>query len=272
MTMYDRNSFNSLGDRMKAYESAETSRRFIPMVPIYARLDGRSFSKLTKSMNKPYDVDFSACMKAACSYLVDKTNANIGYTQSDEISLCWLTESLESEIFFNGKIFKMTSNLAAMATLAFYLEFQKRFPVSAAKNMPTFDCRIFQVPNKEEAINCFVWREMDATRNSVSMLAQSLFSHKQLDKKGIRSMLDMIHDAGYNWNDQPTHFKRGTYFQRKTVEKYLTDEELNAIPEKHRPSNPVLRTVVVDLQLEPILQVSNIEEIIFGDKNDRNKI
>lgn len=40
---------------MKFLEGFETSRRFLPGLPLYARIDGRGFSKFTKNMARPFD-------------------------------------------------------------------------------------------------------------------------------------------------------------------------------------------------------------------------
>ncbi|KKL92895.1 hypothetical protein LCGC14_1880070, partial [marine sediment metagenome] len=106
---------DNFGDRMKMYEKAESGRRFMPLLPVYARLDGRSFSRFTKGFNRPYDKRMSEAMIDTTKYLVEETNALIGYSQSDEISLVWYSDSIDSQIFFDGKIQKMVSVLAALA-------------------------------------------------------------------------------------------------------------------------------------------------------------
>jgi hypothetical protein len=75
-------SGDALGDRMKAYEAQECSRRFLPMLPVYARIDGRNFSGFTKGMDRHYDTRMSAAMVETVKGLVEKTHAKMGYTQS----------------------------------------------------------------------------------------------------------------------------------------------------------------------------------------------
>ena len=111
-------SSDDFGDRMKALEAFETERRFLPGLPIYARLDGRSFSRFTSGFQKPFDTRMTETMTDTTKILVEQTNATIGYTQSDEISLVWIpTEN--GDTWFDRKIAKMTSVLAGMATAAF---------------------------------------------------------------------------------------------------------------------------------------------------------
>jgi len=264
MAKVEKKSMDNFGDRMKMLERQETGRRFIPLLPIYARIDGKCFSKFTKGMERPYDVNMSRCMIETVKYLVEATNARVGYTQSDEISLLWYSDSYDSQVFFDGKIFKMTSILAAMATSAFMMEAMKVWPEKVMKARPVFDCRIFQLPTKNEAANAFLWREVDATKNAVSMAARSVFSHKELDGKSGKEMQEMMWaKAGINFNDYPAAFKRGTFVQRRTVIKELTPEVLARIPEGRRPTAPVERREIAEIEMPPFRKVVNRVDVLF---------
>ena len=111
--MTDKTAF---GDRMKLYERMEAGRRFMPRLPICVRLDGKGFSKWTRGLARPYDPRLSALMEHVATRLVEETQAVIGYTQSDEISLVFYTADPKAQVFFDGRIQKMTSVLAAMTT------------------------------------------------------------------------------------------------------------------------------------------------------------
>ena len=252
-----------LGDRIKVYEAQETSRRFLPMLPIYARIDGRSFSRFTSGMKRPYDETMSWAMIKVAKILVKETHALIGYTQSDEISLCWHADSFDSEIFFSGKIFKMVSSLSAIATANFLKIALGCWP-KRCTTLPTFDARVFQLPNKEECANVFLWRERDATKNAISMAARSVYSHKQLYKKNGSEMQEMLFQKGINFNDYPTHFKRGAFVRRKHGIRKLTDEELSKIPEKHQPIGPVIRSKYSSIDMPPFNKVINRVGVIFN--------
>ena len=95
---------DEFGARMKSYESSETARRVDVQLPIYARIDGRSFSRFTRGMDRPFDQKMTDAMIETTKHLVHETHAKIGYTQSDEISLVWLADGPESDVFFSGKI------------------------------------------------------------------------------------------------------------------------------------------------------------------------
>ena len=143
---------DTLGDRMKLYEGKEADRRFLPLLPVIARIDGRSFSSFTRGMRRPYDEIMATCMIETTEYLVKETNACIGYTQSDETSLAWYSDDIKSQIFFDGRIMKMTSQLAALGTLKFNQLIQERYPLYSKKN-PTFDARVWQVSNLEKTLS-----------------------------------------------------------------------------------------------------------------------
>lgn len=257
---------DALGDRMKLYEAMESGRRFMPLAPILARIDGRSFSSFTCGMDRPFDRRMSDAMIETTVHLVRETGACMGYTQSDEISLAWHSTDIKSQVWFDGRISKMVSQLAAQATLAFYREVLSTMP-DYADRMPTFDARVWQVPNRTEGANVFLWREWDATKNSLSMAASAYYSHKALHGKNGREKHDMLHAAGVNWNDYPAFFRRGTYVQRRTLARVFTAAEIASLPPKHAartdPGLVVERTDVLALSMPPLNTVTNREAVIF---------
>lgn len=262
---------DDFGDRMKEYEAIEANRRFIPLLPIYARIDGRCFSRFTSGMQRPYDMNVTRCMIETTKYLVEKTHALIGYTQSDEINLAWCQKDYHSEIFFDGKIQKLVSILASLATVKFNalcqfgssLGFSGELSARSQEQLPVFDCRVFQLPNIVEAANAFLWREKDATKNAISMAARAFYSHRQLHGKSSSEMQEMIFQKGQNFNDYPAFFKRGTFVRRVLEEKYLSESELALIPPKHRPFGMVVRSKVIEIDMPIFTKVLNREGVIF---------
>lgn len=248
------------------YEGMESDRRLLPLLPAMARIDGRAFHTLTRNTKRPYDENFSKLMMQTTKLLVEETNACIGYTQSDEISLCWYSDNIKSEIFFGGRIQKMVSQLAALTT-AFFNDLLLKAPLEYRCQLPTFDSRVWNVPTLVEGANVFLWREMDATRNSISMAAQSMFSCKELHLKDTSEMQEMMFQQGTNWNDYPAFFKRGTYFQKRKILKKFSVEELEKLPPKHAArSNPELmieRSEVRRVEMPPFGTVANRVDVIF---------
>lgn len=254
---------DDLGDRMKAYETRETDRRFLPMLPVYARIDGRNFSGFTRGMERPYDERMSRAMVETTKALIEETHPRIGYTQSDEISLVWLGESYDSGIFFDGKIAKMTSVLAGLASACFCRVIHKWSEY--VDRAPHFDCRVFQLPSRTEAANVFLWRELDATKNAISMAARSVYSHKALDHKNGAEMQEMLFEKGINFNDYPPFFKRGTFIRRELERRELTEIERARIPPDHRPKIGAVfdRSVIRELDMPKFSTVINREAVVF---------
>lgn len=257
---------DDLGDRMKLYEQAEAGRRLMPLLPVLARIDGRAFHAFTRGMDRPFDARFSAAMIETTECLVRLTNACMGYTQSDEITLAWHSTDIKSQIWFDGKIHKMVSQLAANATLIFFRIIDAQMSGYAERD-PTFDARVWNVPNRTEGANCFLWREWDATKNSISMAAHALYSHNELHGKDGGEKLDLLMAKGVNWNEYPAFFKRGAYVQRRTISTPFTTEELDALPPKHQartnPGLTVERSQVRVIDLPPLASIDNREAVIF---------
>lgn len=257
----------SLDERMKLYEGIEAQRHLIPLLPICCRLDGRCFSSFTRGLVRPFDIVFSQMMIETTKFLVEETNACVGYTESDEISLILYSETLKSQVFFDGRIQKLTSVLASLATAKFLSLVFERLP-DKARELPVFDCRVWNVPNKDEAANAILFRENDASRNSCSMAASHYYSHKELDNKTSKEKNEMLFAKGINWNDYPSHFKRGTFIQRKKVLRKFTTSELDKLPPKHEArKNPDLvyeRSEVEIVSMPPFSTVINRVGVIFN--------
>ena len=258
---------DSFGDRMKYYEK-QTDIRFLPLIPVMARVGGRCFSRFTRDMARPYDVRMHFCMLNTALKLAEETNACMTYTQSDEITLAWLSTSYESQIWFDGRHSKMVSQLGSLATLFFYREVGHKFPEEYLNRLPTFDARVWQVPSTVEGANVFLWREWDATKNSISMAAQAYYSTKQLHGKNSSEKQEMLFQKGVNWNDYPDWFKRGVYIQRRTVLKPFTADEIEKLPARHNarlnPALKVERSEFRPLDMPRFASVLNREEVVFN--------
>ena len=257
---------DTLGDLMKSYEMSMAGVKVMKGIPLLARLDGRSFHSFTKGLPRPYDERLSTCMIETTKYLVEETHANVGYTQSDEISLAWfIPADSAADYMFVGRVQKLTSILAGLASAKFLRLVIEKIPEKADK-IPVFDCRVWQVPTIDLAAQAFLWRELDATKNSISMAAHAYFSHKSLQGlNGSEKQERLWTEKGINWNDYPTFFKRGTYVQRKTFERELTEAERMAISEKHRPEpgQKFTRSSIVELELPPAKRVANYADVLF---------
>lgn len=256
----------SFGDRMKRLEGQEANRILLPGAPIVARLDGRSFHTVTRKLERPFSKPFHDVMQNVTQYLVDKTGAVIGYTQSDEISLVWPGGRSDAERWFDGRVSKLTSLLAAMASVRFNQQaavFKLDVP-----ELAVFDCRVWTVPNEDEAVNALVWREHDASKNSIQMVAQANFSAKAIHKlNGAQLQEKLWAEKGINWNDYPAWMKRGSYFGRRTFQRPFTEAQLAALPGRHAartdPSVQIARTQVARLEMPQLSKVVNRNAVVF---------
>jgi len=244
--------FETLGDRCKFYEVREAGKALLLGAPVLARLDGRAFHSFTRGLQRPYDERLSKAMIETASHLVEKNNAAIGYTQSDEITLAWFPSADNPDSMnFSGRVQKLCSILAAQASVFFYATIQAAIPEKAGKLLE-FDCRVWNVPDAREVYLNLLWREQDATKNSITMAASAHYSHKQLHGKSGGDKQEMLFQKGINWNDYPAFFKRGTYVKRQKILRTLSEAELARIPEKHRPTEPIVRSTASVMDWAPI--------------------
>lgn len=245
------NKRDAMGDRFKEYE-AVSNIKLTRRTPVILRLDMCHGHTFTKGFDKPFDKTFIYCMQHTMKYLCEHIqNCTFAYTQSDEISLVLIDyKTLETTAWFDNKIEKICSVTASLATYAFNKTFAEEYKylINTLKNTnnnfayesydgltkykhayesgATFDCRCFNVP-KEEVANYFYWRQKDATRNSIQMVGQANFSHKQLQGKSCNMIQDMLFtEKGINWNDLPIVKKRGSACIKDSEGHWFIDENM----------------------------------------------
>lgn len=240
---------DKLGDRMKSFYEDRAKTYLLRRTPVIIRIDGKAFHTFTKGFEKPYDEILDKAMQDTMLYLCKAIQGCIfGYTQSDEISLVLNDyRRITTDAWFDYSIQKLCSISASLATLAFNRNFAK----VAMLNSPNreeytnaysesllkgalFDARCFNIP-KEEVINYFIWRQQDATRNSINSTGQQYYSPKELHGKKPNEVQEMLFQKGVNWNNFPTSFKRGCccYKHEVTPEKstWVLDTDMPIITE-----------------------------------------
>ncbi len=198
---------DALGSRMKEQYENRTQTSLPRRTYTIIRLDGKAFHTYTRHCQRPYDSDLMAAMDASAKQTcADMMGAQFAYVQSDEVSTL-LTDfySPQTEAWFDGKVQKIVS-VAASAMTAYFNQAMN----TGAGDLPAmFDARVFTIPDHVEVENYFIWRQQDAIRNSLQMLCQSHFSHKELNGKSNEEQHEMLHSVGVNWADQPDRCKRG---------------------------------------------------------------
>lgn len=224
---------DELGLRMKTYYEQIPKTRLMRRTPVAIRIDGKAFHTFTKGFNRPFDSVLISAMQQTMKYLCENIQGCVlGYTQSDEITLILVDyKNLNSSAWFDYEVQKMCSVAASMATMVFNKFFteeayqvrseEERLPdkeegkyksilYAAAEKGAMFDARVFNIP-KEEVTNLIYWRQLDAARNSIQMVGRANFSHKELQNKSCSQIQDMlISQRGIDWNNFPTHLKRGS--------------------------------------------------------------
>lgn len=235
---------DELGTRMKDFYEKPAQTKLTRRTPVAIRIDGKAFHTFTRGFQKPFDKILMQSMQETMKYLCENIQGCVfGYTQSDEITLILIDyKKFTSSAWFDYEVMKLCSIAASMATL----EFNQRFAYNVDKwgaetfgwewyeggtNDPEiinsldwklsvtydkaiqegamFDARCFNIP-KEEVANLIYWRQLDATRNSIQMVGQAHFSHKELQGKSCNEIQDMLMlEKNINWNDFPIDCKRG---------------------------------------------------------------
>lgn len=251
MTLQD-----SLGDRMKEYERRNQywlRRR----TPVAIRVDMKAGHSFTKGFQSPFDKIFVKSIQETAKFMCENIQgAVLSFQQSDEITIILQDyKTLTTDAWFDYEIQKMCSIAASMATMAFnktfasnvakqskrlYKEYLEEKDASyiealeiAMNKGAMFDARVFNIP-KEEVCNLIYWRQLDATRNSIQMVGQANFSHKELQNKSCNQIQDMLfQEKGINWNDFPTHLKRGSCCIKKEIQDERFDIKDGAYPRSH---------------------------------------
>ena len=209
---------DSLGDRIKRYEGV--TRNFAtPRMPLIIRCDGRAFHTLTKHCEKPFDQKLiNAMVNSAIETAKDMQGFKAAYVQSDEVTF-FLSDydSLQSQGWFGYNLSKVISISAALMTANFNKIYTSQHLPPKKSSLALFDSRAFSVPI-EDVVNVFLWRALDWNRNSIQMMAQANFSHKQLQGKSCNDLIDMLRDMGKDWDDLPYHHKNGTFLIKEDGE------------------------------------------------------
>lgn len=235
---------DALGDRMKEYYENRSKSYLTRRTPVIIRIDGCHFHSFCRGLRKPYDPTFIKAMQLTTKDLCESIQGcKIGYVESDEISLL-LTDydTFQTDAWFDYSVQKICSVAASMTAMYFNRNWSKLVEEFYEKNVEDnwhedederyynnvlkkkvelggyFDARAFNLP-ESEIVNYFIWRQNDATRNSIQGLAQANFSQKQLQGLNSSQLQDKLHEEkNINWNDCSVVEKRGTCVKRNVIE------------------------------------------------------
>ena len=253
---------DALGQRMKNYE-AISQHYLMRRTPVIIRVDMKAGHTFTKNLSKPWDSIFQQSMQNTMKLMCENIqNAKFGYCQSDEITII-LTDydTLLTDAWFNYRTDKLCSISASMATMYFNQEFRRLteeeiflwkhsiVPQSmeiqqevdayhkvlreCVANGAMFDARCFNIP-KEEVTNLVYWRQLDAMRNSVLMVGQSRYSHKQLHGASCKVIKEMLRQDNYDWEKLPIYQQRGVCCYKTEDEGWYLDFKMPVLKDEGR--------------------------------------
>ena len=236
-----------LGDRMKQYELHNDTHRVNSYEEYIVRMDGKGFSKFTKSMDKPFDFLFVLAMNRTAGDILKEFNAKTVYTHSDEITaifdkVCteeeYNTDVTKKNHLYNGRAQKIISHMAAFCSVRFNYhivglmaspENRTKYPEQFVRILEefkqTFDARLITFDRKrEEIVNHQIWRSCyDCHRNAISTYARRYFSYKEVKGKNSTDMIGMMQGKGLDWAIVPTYLKHGIYCKKELYNKVLED-------------------------------------------------
>lgn len=256
---------DELGRRMKKYYEEIPKTKLMRRCPVVLRIDGKAHHTFCRSFDRPFDEIYIKTMQDTAKYLCENLQgAVLSYQQSDEISLLLIDyKNLDTAALFDYEVQKLCSISASMATMAFNkffydnveFSFQEKWGKVNEKitnkeitseeaeeffdkledeyydkyyskcNKAMFDSRCFNIP-KEEVTNYFYWRQLDATRNSIQMVGQANFSHKELQNKSCNDIQNMLlTKKDINWHKLEIYKKRGSCCIKEEQEVFNTKTE-----------------------------------------------
>ena len=274
---------DELGKRMKEFYETVPKTKLMRRCPVVVRFDMRAGHTFCRGFERPFDELFIMSMQETARYMCENVQGCVlSYQQSDEVSLILVDyKKLNSSAFFDYEVQKVCSTTASMATMAFNKAFGSIYSKMYMDTDSTvekqnlynkygtkcyeamFDSRCFNIP-KEEVTNYIYWRQLDASRNSIQMVGQANFSHKELQNKSCNDIQDMLMaQKGINWNDLPTYQKRGSCCIK---EDYYLDKEGNEVSEEYANEDDVTKRTrwIIDRDI-PVFKNEDrnyIEELI----------
>lgn len=239
-------TFEELDSLMRTYELS-LDQCIVPYTYIVARLDGRSFTRLTKEtceFDAPFDERFRNLMVDTLKYLMENSGFQIvyGYTESDEMSLLFRLD----DNTFARRVRKINTTLAGEASAFFTKELYKRLGIDV---IASFDCRVCPLPNEALVTNYFIWRQEDANRNALNGWCYWTLRKNGESKRSATSILsgervsfknELLFENGINYTDCPSWQKRGVgiYFKEVKKEGY----------------NPILGVKVISRRRVPFIE------------------
>lgn len=223
MTQAQRTS--PMRERMRGYEDqvfitpttiANPQSSFdISQGPVLVKIVGRCFSSLT-ALKKPCDERFNHVMVETARFLMKESGAYVSHTQSDEITLVFYGKKKQSRMCFDGKLQKVNSALAALASVKLNQLLTLAIPEAIGDRTLTFHAIVFQVPSFAEASNWILSHTLGARRNAAIAVAvaEGLSTEQELKKARTVEVFKLLESKGIRLGDYPKFFRDGTILKK----------------------------------------------------------
>lgn len=254
---------STLKDRIESYKQA-ANYKLLGRLPLVIVVNGRSFSKLTSLMDKPFSTQIAECMCATLLRLTQEVDGAVfGYSFNDEIVLITRNDqNLDTNPWYDNDIQKIASVVSSISTLHF-----NNHANALDLNLigePVFTTNVFAVPNVMEAINVMVSKQQQAFQSSIhfACLYELL---KKYDKNEIKDMLAgtgqdekiqlLLQECDVDFNEYPSIFRRGVACYRTPKvfhvdntdvikNKWTLNTELPIFTREHSFLNQIFKTGV----------------------------
>jgi len=225
-------------------ENREIFSTITSIPPVFVRLDGRAFHRLTETLGleKPFDEFFHTSMVTVCAALLSDSglNPDFAFTFSDEISLYF------TRLPFNGRVEKIDSVAASFAASSLTLSL-------GGTSLLSFDARVIPA-TPDFACEYLADRQNEAWRNHLNAYCQQALIEEGMSAKKAADLLkglpakdlhEMMHKRGFNLAATPAWQRRGVLIYKKITEK----EGFNPITQQTVVAERSAVTVERDLPL-----------------------
>ncbi|MBI2688351.1 MAG: hypothetical protein HYX27_18770 [Acidobacteria bacterium] len=203
---------DELGNRLKAYYEDPGVVLLPRKTWVLIRVDGKGFHTFTRGLERPYCRPLADALDQAALFVsTQMAGFAFAYGQSDEYSFLMTDFGRDdSRMWLDGSVQKIASITASLFTAGFHRSY-------AEPGFAAFDARVFIIPNRREVERYFIWRQADAVRNSLNMLASAYYTHAELLNKSTAEKHDLLHAKGENWAKWPADFKRGRVVRQGAI-------------------------------------------------------
>lgn len=219
-----------LSDRINNY-IAHSNFKLINKLPVIINVNGRSFSKTTALLDKPYSLPFMEALTATASHLIQEIDGVVfAYIFNDEIILLTRNDqNPDTTAWCDNNVQRIVSSVASISSL-YFNNYAASINLDIAEAI--FTTTTFVVPNMTEATNTLICKQQQNLQSSVQLACFYNLLKKGMNKNVIKEMTSGLdreekinlleQECKVNFNEYPTGFKHGVACYKKS---YITEYE-----------------------------------------------